>query len=76
MSRAVHIEGRAIPYTVGKFNIVIQINFKRKHVASLTDVMEMSWRDIERAKDKGYFEVKPSDVKAYIMREGLDAAIH
>ena len=76
MSRAVHIDGHAIPYKIGKSNVVIQINSKRKHVASFKDVMQMDWPTIERAQDKGYFHITPADIKEYILREGLDAAIY
>jgi hypothetical protein len=65
--RKIHINNRIWKYHIGKQNVIIESPLGYKHIVPFNKLMDMNWTDIERAKWKRYFIIKPSDIKKHII---------
>jgi len=66
--RAVHIDGKAWEWKVGKESILIWSPEGEKHVTDQSQVTGMSWDSLERGYWKGWFKgITPSMVKEWIV---------
>jgi hypothetical protein len=64
--RKIHINNQIWKYHIGASNIIIESPLEEKRIVPFNELTGLNWTDIERAKWKKYFMIKPSDVKKYI----------
>lgn len=58
-------------YIIGDSNVKFTKPGVKSRIVPLDQVMNMTWDNIERAKHKRYFSVKPSHVVGYMKAQGM-----
>ena len=70
--RSLHVDGKIIPYEIKNTTIIFVVPGNKKRYVRVEDILDLSTYEVEKMHNKHSLHITPSDIRKYVIDNGID----